>query len=161
MIIRLLFAALILYALYRFVKTVQSKPAAERRGYYISLIIGLGAAALILLSITGRVHWIAGLVGGALPFIRQYVLKHIYHRLSNGNKNNTQSEQAPPQRPSSAMNQQQALSVLGLKAGASDDEIITAHRQLMQKFHPDRGGNDFLASQINDAKDVLLGKRGH
>jgi curved DNA-binding protein CbpA len=58
------------------------------------------------------------------------------------------------------MNQQQALNVLGLKPGASDDEIITAHRQLMQKFHPDRGGNDFIASQINDAKDVLLGKRG-
>ncbi len=160
MIIRLLFAVFVLYGLYRFVKTVQAKPANERRGYYTSLIIGLGAAALVLLSVTGRVHWIAGLVGGALPFVRQYILKHIYHRISGKTKGSAQDEQAPPQRPSSNMNQQQALNVLGLKPGASDEEIITAHRQLMQKFHPDRGGNDFLASQINDAKDVLLGKRG-
>lgn len=160
MIIRILFAALILYGLYRFVKTVQAKPADARRGYYISLIIGLGAAALVLLSVTGRVHWIAGLIGGALPFVRQYVLKHIYHRISGSSKGKAENEQAAPPRPSSNMNQQQALSVLGLKPGASEDEVIAAHRQLMQRFHPDRGGNDFLASQINDAKDVLLGKRG-
>ena len=54
------------------------------------------------------------------------------------------------------MNRAQALSVLGLQAGASKDDIIAAHRKLMQKIHPDRGGNDFLASQINDAKDILL-----
>ncbi|MEX1669490.1 DnaJ domain-containing protein [Zhongshania guokunii] len=166
MIIRLFFAVLILYGIYRFVKTVQTKPVDKRRGYYISLLIGLAAAALVLLSLTGRVHWIAGLIGGALPFVRQYVLKHIYHRLngnlgsSNKQQNSQQDEQAPPPRASTSMNKNQALSVLGLSAGASDEEIIAAHRKLMQKFHPDRGGNDFLASQINDAKDVLLGRRG-
>jgi len=166
MIIRLLFAVLILYGIYQFVKTVQNKPANQRRGYYVSLVVGLAAAALVLLSLTGRVPWIAGLIGGALPFVRQYVLKHIYHRLNgNAGSNNReqgsqQDEQAPPPRPSTSMNKSQALAVLGLSADASNEEIIAAHRKLMQKFHPDRGGNDFLASQINDAKDVLLGKRG-
>lgn len=154
MIIRLLFAAIVLYGLYRFVKLVQSKPAKERRAYYITLLIGLGAAALILLSLTGRVPWIAGVIGGALPFVRQLALKYAYQRLGSGTQKNSNGGASPES--AKTMNQAQALSTLGLQAGASKEEIISAHRKLMQKFHPDRGGNDFLASQINDAKDTLL-----
>jgi hypothetical protein len=158
MIIRLLIAAAILYALYRFVKLVQSKPPQQRRSYYITLLVSMAAAGLILLSITGRVHWLAGLVGGAMPFVRQYVLQHIYHKISNKPQGEAEPNATTPP-PQMDMDESQALSVLGLKAGASDDDIIAAHRSLMQKFHPDRGGNDFLASQLNAAKDVLLNKR--
>jgi hypothetical protein len=54
------------------------------------------------------------------------------------------------------MDRAEALAVLGLKDGATRDEIVAAHRQLIQKLHPDRGGNDYLAAQINRARDVLL-----
>jgi DnaJ-domain-containing protein 1 len=55
------------------------------------------------------------------------------------------------------MSKEEAYAVLGLKTGASADDIRAAHRRLMKDFHPDKGGTDYLAAKINAAKDVLLG----
>ena len=54
------------------------------------------------------------------------------------------------------MSTAEAYEILDLKPGASKEEIIQRHKQLMQKNHPDRGGSDYLASKINLAKKVLL-----
>jgi hypothetical protein len=58
---------------------------------------------------------------------------------------------------SNAMGRNEALAVLGLNDDATEEDITNAHRKLIQKLHPDRGGNDYLAAQINRAKDILLG----
>ena len=45
---------------------------------------------------------------------------------------------------------------LGLEAG--DDEIIAAHRRLIARVHPDRGGSADLARRVNQARDLLLSR---
>jgi hypothetical protein len=55
------------------------------------------------------------------------------------------------------MNATYALEILGLKAGAKEQEIQTAYRRLIKRLHPDVGGSDAFAKQLNAARDVLLG----
>lgn len=66
-------------------------------------------------------------------------------------------EPPPPQRGQAAMSHDEALKVLGLGPEAQEEDIRAAHRRLILQNHPDKGGSDYLASKINEAKDVLLG----
>ncbi|WP_188151107.1 molecular chaperone DnaJ [Teredinibacter waterburyi] len=54
----------------------------------------------------------------------------------------------------------ESLQILGLDNLPPEEvthkEIKTAHRRLMQKLHPDHGGNDYLAARVNLAKEVAI-----
>ncbi len=234
MIFRLLLAGAVLFAIFTVVRRAKSKPPADRRKYVLTLTLTVLAGALVLLALTGRVHWIGALIGALLPFIRQafpllirlvpfiqqqrnaqaagrgassgkssevqtpwlhmrmdhdtsqlsgsvkqgafagmaldelsleqlrelslecqqdqesveLLNTYLKHRFGETNKQSAGN--------TGSMTRDQALAILGLEEDADRDAIIKAHRSLMQKLHPDRGGNDYLAAQINLAKDTLL-----
>ena len=236
MLIRLLLAGAVLFAIVALVRRANQQNPAERRKTYITLVVTVVAGALVLLSLTGRVHWIGALIGALLPFARKAfpllvrLVPFLAHQRKAGaaSRGATTGNQSAVDTPwlhmsmdhdsgaldgevtqgafagrqlnqlsldelkqlyvdcqsdadsidllntylthrfgkdwnhsqnhagTGAMSREQALSILGLKEGASRDDVIKAHRSLMQKLHPDRGGNDYLAAQINLAKDVLL-----
>jgi len=68
-----------------------------------------------------------------------------------GGEDRTRSEPRP-----GSMSRTEALKVLGLEEGATDDKIRAAHRRLILQTHPDKGGTTYLAAKINEAKDILL-----
>ena len=130
----------------------------------------LAIAVLAALAVTGRLHWLlaaGSAILGFLPIVFRKLMalrwiilstrrfRNTYHQY----KRQTGNEQQPNVGKGHArtnMTREEALEILGLDANASRNEITTAHKRLMQKMHPDRGGSSALAKKINMAKAVLL-----
>ena len=62
--------------------------------------------------------------------------------------------------PRAALGIEEAAAILGVAPDASEDDVKAAHRKLIAQLHPDKGGSDYLAAKINDARKVMLEKRG-
>ena len=74
-----------------------------------------------------------------------------WHQQTDGNGDEQRQASVGP------MTMEEAREVLGLESNPSPNDIREAHKRLMLKMHPDKGGSSYLAAKINQAKDILLG----
>ena len=82
-----------------------------------------------------------------------FVLLQAYMLRTGGKQ---QSNEDYGERSFSEFSNDEAYKILGLEGNASQEEVVKAHKRLMQRLHPDRGGSDYLAAKINTAKDQLI-----
>lgn len=236
---KLLLLLAIALALYILFIRAQALPPHQRKAQFLKLGIVIAVAAVVFLTLTGRMHWVGAALTGLLVGARQLLpllirlfpmlsslrnksaaagpgqhstvestilrmhLDHESGKLSGevlrgplqdwrldeldrsqledlllyaqqedndsvqllisyleqrfpGETGFGKQQHAAPDN-SSGLSRTEALAVLGLGEEASDEDVVQAHRKLMQKLHPDRGGNNYLAAKVNQAKDFLLG----
>ncbi|MCW8852365.1 MAG: molecular chaperone DnaJ [Gammaproteobacteria bacterium] len=144
-------------------KITRAQGEERKKMIFWSIIISI-VAMLGILAITGHLNVITAAIAGLVALLPRAMQLFRYLPLvsrmfqNKGQQNNQQNNhsQSPPG-GKTAMSRQEAMEVLGLKADFTKEEVIQAHRRMMQKIHPDRGGSDYLAAQINQAKETLLG----
>lgn len=134
----------------------------DRKKLIFWSIVGAIIAILAGLAVTGHLNVITAMIAGLVALLPRalQLLKYLpfVSRLFQGRQGQPgqQGRQSPPPQGKQAMSAEEAMEVLGLKPGYSREDVIQAHRRMMQKVHPDRGGSDYLAAQINQAKETLL-----
>jgi len=84
-----------------------------------------------------------------------FLLLHAYIQQQNINPNSRQQNNSYQESSALELSKKEALEILGLDDSASREDILKAHKKLLQRLHPDRGGSNYLAAKVNRAKDIL------
>ncbi|WP_341937102.1 molecular chaperone DnaJ [Marinimicrobium sp. C2-29] len=162
--IRLLIALIVMIGAWAGLAYIRRLPPEKQRKLLWRCALWGGGLLLVLMVATGRVHWIFAVIGALFPLAKTILaLGFQLFPLWRQHKAKTQQQPPPGSPPSGQMTAREAMDTLGLKGVESEvtrEEVIAAHRRLMQKLHPDRGGNDYLAAKVNEAKELLLKQLG-
>lgn len=94
------------------------------------------------------------LVSRAVKVLENYLTRARHPQIAS--RQRSLPLETPPSIREGLMSADEALEVLGLEPGATVADVHAAHHRLLQLVHPDRGGTNYLAAAINNAKETLL-----
>lgn len=135
------------------------------------LLGAVTVAVLLFVAFRFRAHWLAIGAAGAFALLRRTLpwllrlgpgLVRFFARRSRadgsggGAPRSDAGGSGGATRGHGRMTREEALAVLGIKEGATREEVTAAYRSLMKRIHPDRGGSAYLAAKLNEARDLLL-----
>ncbi|PPQ28840.1 DnaJ domain-containing protein [Rhodopila globiformis] len=146
----LLLGALVLFLLLGGMRAFEQASVTSIKSL-LTWVVALGGLSLaLLLVLTGR----GGMALGALVMFGPLIWRKWQE--ARLRRPSASTARPPPNRRGGTMTREEAYQVLGLSPGASKADIRAAHRRLMRSAHPDAGGSDWLASRVNEARDILL-----
>jgi hypothetical protein len=155
MLFRLLLAIIVIAVVIVVIRHIRRQPPQQRPRIILKYGLYLLAIIMLGLVVSGKVHWIAAAVAALLPAVQKlfYTAIRFLPFLHHWQKNKRQQH---ADNSGGKMTLEQAKGVFGLTTIDNVEQVTKRHRELMQKMHPDRGGSDYLAAQINQAKDILI-----
>jgi len=131
-----------LILLTKYIISVEGKKIQRNINYLISVIAFIAG---IILLFRGTYHISGPLLLTSLWILRAKRIYDLFFKNRNNFNNNAK-----------VTSKDEAYKILGLDFDATKDDIISAHKELIRKNHPDKGGSDYLSSKINEARDILL-----
>mgnify|MGYP001447011695 FL=1 len=131
-----------LILLTKYIISVEGKKIQRNINYLISIAAFIAGIVLLF---RGIYHISGPLLLTSLWILRAKRIYDLFFKNRNNFNNNAK-----------VTSKDEAYKILGLDFDATKDDIISAHKELIRKNHPDKGGSDYLSSKINEARDILL-----
>lgn len=120
----------------------------DRQSTLLKGVVWLGLAAALFAAKLWPLALMVLLAAGGVTAIETWRDKAIREE-----EGNSASAAAPVRK---RMDLEEAAAVLGIEKTSDIAEIKAAHRKLIGQIHPDKGGTDYLAAKINEARDLML-----
>lgn len=114
----------------------------------LKFVIWLGLAAVLFAAKLWPLAFMVLIAAGGVMAIEMW--------RSNAIRDDEAGSAATPPATAQKMTVTEAAAVLGVAPDAGADEITAAYRKLISQIHPDRGGTDYLAAKINEARELMM-----
>lgn len=130
-------------------RVAQGAAGGGRNVTVLKIVVWLGLAAALFAARLWPLAFMVLIAAGAVTAIELW-------RENAAAKDGAANVPAPPR--GRGMTREEAAAVLGVAPDADADAVRAAYKKLISQIHPDRGGTDYLAAKINEAREVMLGE---